>query len=149
MSSIVKQTATYHSCGWMSSSCDLGFRTSNCCLCVLSWLSYPHNALLSLEHATLIAMSLCFTNSELLPLREWISLSCLWRCQARNCPLAMALSVLPWEAKFAALKRCEKNLFQIPPIVRCFIGWLFHLDQIDYQNGFAFILAKYFAAIRC
>ena len=48
-----------HSCGWISSSCQLGFRRSNCCLGGLSWLSYPHNALLSLEHATLIAMSLC------------------------------------------------------------------------------------------
>ena len=138
-----------HSCGWISSSCQLGFGNSNCCLGVLSWLSCPYNALLSTKHATLMAKTTCLTNSELLPSREWISLNSHWRCQARNCRLAKALWVLLWEAKLAAMNRCEKNLFQIPSIVHCFFGWLFHLDQIDYQNGIAFILAKYFDAIRC
>ena len=138
-----------HSCGWISSSCQLVFWTSNCCLGVLSWVCYPHNALLSLEHATLIAKTTCLTNGELLPLREWISLICHWRCQARNCPLAKAFWVSLWEAKLAALNRCGKNLFQTTSIVLCFIGCLFHLDQIYYHNCIAVILATYVAVIRC
>ena len=109
-----------HSCGWISSSCQLWFWTSNCCLGVLSWLSYPHNALLSLEHATLVAMSHCSTHNELLPLGEWISLSCLWRCQARNISLAKAIWVFLWEAKLAAMNRCGEKLVSIHPNVALF-----------------------------
>ena len=138
-----------HSCGWISSSCQLVFWTSNCCLGVLSWLCYPHNALLSLEHATLMAKSTCLTNSELLPSREWILLNSHWRCQARNCPLAKAIWVSLWEAKLAAMNRCGKNLFQTTSIVLCFIGCLFHLDEIYYHNCIAVILATYIAVIRC
>ena len=138
-----------HSCGWISSSCQLVFWTSNCCLGVLSWLCYPHNALLSLEHATLMAKTTCLTNSELLPSREWISLNSHWRCQARNCPLAKAIWVLLWEAKLTAMNRCGKNLFQITSIVLCFIGCLFHLHQIYYQNCIALMLPNYIVAIRC
>ena len=138
-----------HSCGWISSSCQLVFWTSNCCLGVLSWLCYPHNALLSLEHATLMAKTTCLTNSELLPSREWISLNSHWRCQARNCRLAKAIWVLLWEAKLTAMNRCGKNLFQITSIVLCFIGCLFHLHQIYYQNCIALMLPNYIVAIRC
>ena len=137
------------SCGWISSSCQLVLWTSNCCLGVLSWLCYPHNALLTLEHATLMAKTTCLTNSELLPSREWISLNSHWRCPARNCPLAKAIWVLLWEAKLTAMNRCGKNLFQITSIVLCFIGCLFHLHQIYYQNCIALMLPNYIVAIRC
>ena len=41
----------------------------------------------------------------------------------------MALSVLLWEAKLAAMNRCEKNLFQITSIWRFSVAWLFQLGQ--------------------
>ena len=112
-----------HSCGWISSSCQLGFGNSNCCLGVLSWLSCPYNALLSTKHATLMAKTTCLTNSELLPSREWISLNSHWRCQARNCRLAKAICVLLWEAKLTAMNRCGEKLVSDPPN-RALFYWL-------------------------